>query len=92
MQKEKNTFEFRVAGFMGLGYFIWNLHHFDFIFNDKKIQNGMDYELLYLFYSLGSSCGQFAVWSYATQYMKTCKILPYLLEKAKVLLVKYNEE
>ena len=92
VQKERNLFEIRIVGCMSISYLIWVPDHFDFMFNGSKIAKYMGYNLHCFFFALASCLHNFAYWTYATQYMKTCKILPYLLERAKVLLQQYNEK
>ena len=91
-QKEKHSFEYKIVGCMFLSYLIWELINIDRILNNVKVFDSMGDFLSCLLFAIASTCYSFAYWTYASQYIKTCKILPYFLERAKLLLTQHSEK
>ena len=77
---------------MNLSYLIWELYNIDRVLNKGKVLESMNEFVSCFLFALASTCYSFAYWTYASQYIKTCKILPYFLERAKILLTQHNEK
>ena len=91
-QRKKYTFEVKIISCMSLSYLIWTLNHIDCSFNGKKVFTSFSDPVFVFFFALASTCYCFAYWTYASQYLKTIKILPSLLKKAHLLFTQYKEK
>ena len=65
-QKEKNLFEIRIVGCMGISFLIWVFDHIDYMYIGKKDESSLsDIPHCFLF-ALAACCYQFAYWTYAS--------------------------